>query len=246
MDIIIASSRHSHKSAKVLATALNCHTFNPYKNKLKLEKKTTIYNMGCSNLPYEYNDNKTINDTIDIFNSILKSNTYVLLDNKELKVPPWTTDINQAKQWLEEDHIIINRETDKGKANEGLSYSYQNIDGYEDIPLNINAKYWTRNIRTVKELRAYCFKNDSPIILEKVLEDGMWSFIKIPFPKIKLLSEIEKAQKCFPSMTGNAFDILECVTGDYYFLENNSAPSLLVHPSILPRLVDDIIHIIQN
>ena len=53
----------------------------------------------------------------------------------------------------------------------------------------------------------------------------------------RLKPQLVAAQMAFSGLVFSAYDILEAVTGDYYFLENNSAPSLLVNDKIIPRLV---------
>jgi len=50
----------------------------------------------------------------------------------------------------------------------------------------------------------------------------------------------KKSAIAFDKMFCIAFDILHCRTGDYYFLEANSAPSLLVHHKIIPTLASAI------
>jgi len=105
-----------------------------------------------------------------------------------------------------------------------------------DKALDNNSVIWTRYVNHTRELRAYVFKGQKPLVFEKVDVDGGWFFKKIRANE-KLLSSVKKAQDAFNGLLCSAYDILECVTGDFYFLENNSAPSLLVHKDIIPTLV---------
>jgi len=147
----------------------------------------------------------------------------------------------QAQTWLDEDRIIVNRTTITGKANEGVSFSTKSAPCMEDKPLDLDSIIWTRYVNHTRELRAYCIKGKEHIIFHKKDINGHWEFI--PFTDwipLKLMEQLDKACQAFDKMFCIAFDILECRTGDYYFLEANSAPSLLVHPILVPTLAQAI------
>ena len=237
----IYTSKYSHKSAKLLGDALNCTVYNPYQNIYyrgpeHLQAYPVIYNMGCSShLPSSI----AINRPDYVAACVDKLRTFLMLENAGVMVVPYTRSIHRAKEWLEEDRIIVNRRTLTGKANDGVSFSCKGLDHLEDCPIDEQAVAWTRYVNHTRELRAYVFKGQSPLVFHKVEVDGNWVFEKIK-PSRKLLGEITKAQEAFNGLVFSAFDILECVTGDYYFLENNSAPTLEAHEDILPKLVKTI------
>jgi len=112
----------------------------------------------------------------------------------------------------------------------------------DDVPLNLESVIWTRYVNHKRELRAYCIKGKEHLVFYKVDIDGHWEFVLKRNTQIdnKLYEQLDKAQQAFDKMFCIAFDILECVTGDYYFLEANSAPSLLVHPILIPTLANAI------
>lgn len=225
----IITSKHSRKSALALSEALNhCAVYNPYQR--EFYRGSTLdgpsYNMGCGGV----RGGEQVEICVD------KIKTFDVLNAAGVLTVPYTRKINTAQEWLHSDRIVVNRTTIIGRANEGLSYSYKGLDDIPDVPLNSNAVIWTRYVNHKRELRAYVFKGQSPLIFEKIDVDGGWFFKKIR-PNEKLLSQVKKAQDAFNGLLCSAYDILECVTGDFYILENNSAPSLLVHKDIIPTLV---------
>jgi len=240
MNLTILTSKHSKKSAVVLGDALSCKVINPYQN-IAYRGSNVIthpsYNIGCSG----YYSDTTFNDASQIATCINKVSTFLKLKQTDTLTVPFTTDQTQAQAWLDEDRIIVNRATITGKANEGVSFSTKGAPGMEDKPLDLDSIIWTRYVNHTRELRAYCIKGKEHLVFHKVDVDGHWEFI--PFTDwipLKLMEQLDKAQQAFDKMFCIAFDILECHTGDYYFLEANSAPSLLVHPVLIPTLAEAI------
>jgi len=232
----ILTSKHSKTSAINLGEALGCAVYNPYSHEFYRGNRLDngkIYNMGTSWTGFR----DVINNPNDVYDCVDKINTFIRLGRHGVLVCPWTRDKNQAQQWLDEDRIVVNRETVTGSKNQGLTYSYKNIEGQEDIPLNEGSVIWTRYVNHTRELRVYVFKGKQPLVFEKVLVDDGWYFQPIQGSR-KLLEQMKKAQEAFSGLVFSAYDVLECVTGDFYVLECNSAPSLLVHDSIIPRLVE--------
>jgi len=238
MTLTIITSRHSKQSAIALGEALDCTVYNPYQSTKYREGRITpkTYNMGCSGFHFDgaLNDSNQIAECVDKLSTLNKLSYY------NVTTVPWTVDPNIAQNWLDEDKIVVNRATTTGKVNEGLSYSFKGAEQYDDKPLVQDSAMWTRFVNHDYELRAYLIKGCDPLIYKKVDVDGSWEFKQILQPEQKLLDELEKAGRSFNKMFCVAFDILHCRTGDYYFLEANSAPSLLVHPKILPTLVSAI------
>ena len=240
MELTIITSRHSHESATSLGEALDCTVYNSYQNKFYRGDTihTKKYNMGCS-IPSVFG---MINKPEQVAKCVDKRETFKQLQEVGASIVPWTTDRCQAQAWLEEDHCIVNRATTTGKANAGLTYSYHGLDYQPDTPLADDAVMWTRYVNSKRELRAYVFKGLPPLVFEKVDNgQGEWVFKPISCP-VKLNTQLKKAQKAFDGLVFSAYDIMQAKTGDFYILENNSAPSLLAHESILPALVE----VIQN
>jgi len=241
MNLTILSSRHSDKTATALGDALDCNVFNPYthswyKHKEPVTNLFSYYNMGCSG----YTHDTTFNNERQIAICVNKVATFNLLQSTDTLCVPWTDDRTQAQAWLNEDRIIVNRATITGACNEGVSYSSKGATNMDDVPLNLNSIIWTRYVNHTRELRAYCIKGYRPLVFHKVDVNGHWEFRQIIHIPLALQTELNKAQQAFDKMFCIAFDILECVTGDYYFLEANSAPSLLVHPILIPTLAEAI------
>jgi len=237
MNLTILSSRHSDKTAIALGDALDCKVFNPYQNIAYRGSAVIthpIYNMGCSGYPSGFNDAYQISCCIN------KVTTFNKLFSTGTLIPQYTSDKEQAQDWLDEDRIIVNRGTITGACNEGVSYSSKGAPNMDDVPLNLDSVIWTRYVNHKRELRAYCIKGYDPIVFWKVDIGGHWEFQQLTNIPTKLWTELQKADLAFNKMFCIAFDILECVTGDYYFLEANSAPSLLVHPILIPTLAEAI------
>lgn len=241
----ILTSKYSKESAINLGEALGCSVYNPYSGEFYkgssfgFNQYDLTYNMGVSSGRYT----NIINQYAYVAACVDKIQTFNLLEQRGVLICPWTRDKEQAQEWLNEDRIIVNRATVTGKANDGLSYSYKGMgrEGIPDKPLDEGSVIWTRYVNHTRELRVYVFKGKAPLVFEKVDIDGGWYFKPIRASN-KLLEQMQKAQEAFSGLVFSAFDVLECITGDYYVLENNSAPSLQVSEKIIPRLVE----VIQN
>ena len=234
----ILTSKHSKESSIALGEALNCAVYNPYQE--GFYRGNTLangpnFNLGCSNTPFS----NLLNQPSYIYMCVDKIATFNLLKQHNVLTVPWTRDKSVAQGWLDSDRIIVNRATTTGKANEGLSYSYKGLEDVVDVPLSDDAVIWTRYVNHTGELRAYTFKNKPPLIFQKVDVSGQWLFKPIR-PTAKLVEYVGRSQAAFSGLMFAAFDILECVTGDFYALECNSAPSLLVSNTIIPRLKETI------
>jgi hypothetical protein len=230
----VLTSKYSKESALALGEALGCSVYNPYQR--EFYKGSNLdggvnYNMGCSSPAFA----NLLNQPEYVLKCVDKIATFNLLEQHNVLIVPWTRDKAVAQGWLDSDRIIVNRATTTGKANEGLSYSYKGLEDTRDIPLSDDAIIWTRYVNHTRELRAYVFKGKAPLIFEKVDVNGQW-FFKPVQGNTKLLDQVGRSQAAFSGLVFSAFDILECVTGDYYTLECNSAPSLLVSNKIIPRL----------
>jgi len=240
MNLTIITSRHSKQSAIALGAALHCAVYNPYQSthysSFPSAYNHPVYNMGCGGFHFD----GALNDSNQIAICIDKVATLYELALAGVTTIPYTKRKAIAQNWLDEDKIVVNRATTTGKANEGLSYSFKGAEQYDDKPLVEDSAIWTRFVNHDYELRAYLIKGKEPLIYKKVDADGSWEFKQIVQPEQKLLDELERAGRSFNKMFCVAFDILHCRTGDYYFLEANSAPSLLIHPKILPTLVSAI------
>ena len=230
----ILTSKFSKKSAISLGDALNCSVYNPYSREFYRGDSLIgdiHYNMGCSFPPFR----SLINKPEYVEFCVNKIKTLNMLQQNGALTVPWTASKEQAQQWLDEDRIIVNRATITGKANEGLSFSYKGIEDVADVPLDEGSVIWTRYVNHTRELRVYVFKGKPSIVFEKVNIDGGWYFKPIKASD-KLAEQMRLAKDAFSGLVFSAYDVLECVTGDFYTLENNSAPSLLVSEKIIPRL----------
>jgi len=234
----ILTSKYSEESSVALGEALGCAVYNPYQR--VFYRNSTLangpnFNFGCSDSSFS----NLMNQPEYVFRCVDKVATFNLLEQHNVLIVPWTRDKDVAQGWLDSDRIIVNRATTTGKANEGLSYSYKGLEDVEDVPLSEDAVIWTRYVNHTRELRAYVFKGKAPLIFEKVDVHGEWLFKPVR-GNAKLLDQVGRSQAAFSGLMFAAFDILECVTGDYYTLEGNSAPSLLVSAEIIPRLKETI------
>ena len=235
MNIVIYTSRHSKNSAIALGKALNSSVYNPYEYKHYREsdeEQTHSYNMGCNMIDTTFNDRQQVGTCINKIHTLDRLKSFGVL------TVPYTTSNELATVWLDEDRILVNRATIIGKANEGISFSYKNLPDVEDEPRNFNAIIWTRYVNHTNELRVYAI-NGKYLAFRKEQHNDLWHFKPVDIPS-KLKEQLLKADQAFDKMFLVAYDILECVTGDYYFLEANSAPSLLTHRSILPALTSAI------
>lgn len=232
----ILTSKYSRQSAISLGEALDCAVYNPYSGEFYRGSGLDDgfhYNMGCSSVPFR----NVINQPAFVYKCVDKIATFDLLQQHGVLICPYTRSKEQAQEWLDSDRIVVNRATVTGKANQGLSYSYKGLEDCPDVPLDEGSVIWTRYVDHTRELRVYVFKGKAPLVFEKVDIDGGWYFKPIRASN-KLLEQMQKAQEAFSGLVFSAYDVLECVTGDHYVLENNSAPSLQVSEKIIPRLVE--------
>jgi len=111
------------KSARALAKELNCYrvkgeskTFKP-KNKL-------IVNWGNSTPPTEWSTDNWLNhpDSIKIASNKLLFYKYLSARGLSGCIPDFTTDIHEAREWLDGGHPVLQRNTLTGKGGEGCRY----------------------------------------------------------------------------------------------------------------------------
>ena len=152
MKILLLAYSSKSKGAKRLAKALGIKrikrdsgnsSFNPEDGEL-------VINWGNSsqNTPDHFrNIDMWVNAPINVDKSVDKIGTFEILEDEDINVPKWTTDIIKAKLWLENEfNRVVVRYNTRGMRGNGMAYFKQG-ERIPDAPLYTNFFFHEAELR---------------------------------------------------------------------------------------------------
>lgn len=227
-SIIVISPKCGEESAKALALSLNADYMNPYETGNKgFYNHKFVFNYGFSKptggTAKKINKAKSVNISRD------KIKCLQLLKGK-CQTVVFTEDITEAKSWIDQGRIAVARALNKSDNSKGLAFCYTK----EEID-NIPAKFWTRYIDHVAELRINVWKGKVVSIYNKTVKNNHFIFKLIQGQEGQpQLNHIVKQVYEQTGLDWCGIDLLLTTKGNLYFLEVNSAPVL--YPYTLKKL----------
>lgn len=144
------------QSAKALAQALGVKRL---KHEGAIINKSFI-NWGASNINRKFNDEMVINHPNAVKLASNKLKTFLMLDNI-VNIPDYTTDIVEAKEWLNEGTTVVERHTLTGHSGEGIRLVPF------DAELDPKAKLYVKYVKKVDEYRLHVFDGEVFFIQRK-------------------------------------------------------------------------------
>lgn len=149
--------------------ALNIFRIKHDSSKFKGRENKTIINWGASVLPLEINKCFILNKPEEVMIAQNKLSLFQLLSKYEtINIPKFTTDINVAKEWLEDKKIVVARELLRASAGRGIKI----VEDEKELKY---APLYTQYIRKNEEYRVH-------IVAGKVI-DVQKKGIKLDYPK---------------------------------------------------------------
>lgn len=215
MKICVIYPDACSKSAKELAEALGCKAINPFDVQFNPAQWDVVFNYGCGDRNLVRKN--IINNANSVITCINKHQTFIELSKLKIPVPQFTNYPHVAAKW----DVVVCRETEEGRANEGLSYWYK---PHRHPP---KGALFTKYFEHTCEYRIVVFKDKVVGRYRKdELEAGSWNLTlmqKKGFEDVDR-SCLQAARALQIDYVG--FDVLEAKDGSYVVLEANSGPIL--------------------
>ena len=116
---MIYAYNQGSQSAKELSQALGVRRIRHNGSTYKGSASKVVINWGSSSLPEEVMKSKVINNPDAVAKASNKLTFFETVKDK-VNIPPFTTDKEEAKQWLDDGKIVVVREKLQGHSAEGL------------------------------------------------------------------------------------------------------------------------------
>lgn len=239
--IIVLSTKVGEPSASILADALKADIENPYETeKRDYSEYDYVFKYGFSK-KITAKRGRTFNKSVPTKIAIDKLKTFNALKNTGITVE-YTTDINEAIQWIRDGHILVARATITGSNGEGITY----IEKEENF-WDVSAVLWTKLVREVQEFRVYLWRNKVLSLYVKTNKNGIFSFKLIKEDESYNHPQLVAVANTLYENIGLDFcgvDVITDTSGKLNVLEVNSSPILFLYT--LKRLVANINKEINN
>lgn len=168
-----------------------------------------------------------MNKPRNIRRSLNKLRTFELLKG-HVPMPLLTQDKEVALDWCNSGRTVVCRNRIKGTRGQGVFMTDSPIL-LEETP----AKYWTRFISHVLEIRVNCYQGKVLSVYNKLPVPGDWVF-KIQKEYPNQFDEFAAQVHKHIELDFYGLDVLQTKKGNFYVLEVNSAPVLF--PITIKRL----------
>lgn len=220
-------------SARHLSEALKAKRITHEKSRFKGSPKKVVINWGSSELPPEVGKCKVLNPPKIVKTMTDKLSFFKSMD-QTCRLPPFTDDPNQAKQWLKEGYDVCARTILNSHSARGLVLLHPN-DRFVSAPL------YTRYVPKLHEYRVHCVGDEVVDVQRKAARsefDGEvnWQIRNLDNGFIYAREGVKpakdvlfQASKCFlkSGLDFGAVDVIYNQEGRHaYVLEINTAPGL--------------------
>ncbi len=231
MNIFVYPYKASSKSAKLLAINLGAKLINPQNSNYEPKSDDVIINWGSKSFPNNHGLAKVLNETP--INDKLTFFKNASINQVGDCCPPWTTDKETAKTWIDQGGVIVARKLLKSHSGKGIVL----CEKVEDVP---DAPLYTQYIKKRREYRVYWVKGfPGTMIKQKLKKNGkepskiqnldngyVYGSCTEPISPVVLATAI-KVAKVFDLDFG-AIDVIWNKSIDRaYVLEINSAPGMV-------------------
>lgn len=154
-------------SAKDLARALGIKRVHEDGNYYHY-RNHIIINWGNSSLPTWHNthlDSNWVNHPASVALAANKLVSFKILDENNVSIPLFTTNIDVAKDWIDENRIAVCRKTLTGHSGQGIVIA----PSKEEL---VNAPLYTQHARHSREFRIHVFNDNIIDVTEKKRRNG--------------------------------------------------------------------------
>lgn len=141
--------RATSKSAIAISEAMDCYRINRTNSQFTYADNKAVINWGWGDaLPEEVARCKVINKPTAVSNAISKIKSFELFIANRVRCPDYTTDINTAKQWINQGYSVFCRTENEGSDGSGIVFAHE-------ISQLVRARLYTKNITNSKEFRVH-------------------------------------------------------------------------------------------
>lgn len=232
--MIIYPYKMGSASAKAIAEELDIKRVRP--TAIFANPPDRVINWGNSLVPsWQGQGEEWLNIPYSIAIAANKISTLNVLAHAKVPVVPYTTKAAQAKQWLDEGHIVCVRHKLSGHSGEGLEVIEPKAN-VEVPPAHLYTKY----LGTRREYRVHVFQGKVIDYQVKGLREGTkdlnmfvrnhqnnWIYMRNRLGSFPLTKEMEEVCINATKAIGLDFGAVDfCTAPDIYVFEVNTAPGL--------------------
>jgi glutathione synthase/RimK-type ligase-like ATP-grasp enzyme len=224
------------KSAKAIVQSLNPRAILK-KETTPLKGKKTLINWGKSSIQFSTVGATILNKPEAVRIASNKLSALTVMKDAGIKVCDFTTDIEQAKEWIENDRWVLCRTLLRSNSGKGIVIA-------KELEQLVTAPLYTKYIRKSKEYRVHVFKGEVIDFVEKKKRSGYnedtpgfnkyirsyeqgWVMVK---DGVTLPDSIKEQSISAVNALGLDFGAVDVVVSSYdntsYVLEINTAPGL--------------------
>lgn len=150
MILKIYPYKMSSQSSKNLARALNATRVYPDRN-YRTKQDHMIVNWGNSTLPSWYDgENQPLNHPNDVIKATNKLLTFQAFNRNQVPCPDWTTNIEDAQNWIDQGHLVYGRKTLTGHSGQGIILFQQ-----ETVTSELECPLYTKSTKAKYEYRIH-------------------------------------------------------------------------------------------
>lgn len=190
-----------------------------------------LINWGCSNLPVT-GDCRHLQAPLAVHYSSNKLKAFELMTDRDVNCVPWTSSLNEAQAWSDDDKTVVARTTLTGHSGNGIII-YERGSEIEDAPL------YTKYIFKEREYRVHVVK-DQVIDTQRKIRDPDRTVIDwkvrshangFIFARNNITDSDRRNSLAVAAVRAleldfGAVDIVEDKHGELFVLEVNTAPGL--------------------
>ena len=159
--LFIYPYKQGSKSARELARALGAKLIRHVGSKFKARHDKAVINWGASTVPLSVSArgvlglplSPLLNDPSDVQRATNKLLCLSLLEEGEVSVPPFTTDMEEARSWIRNGGMVVCRTILNGHSGNGIVI----VEDEEDLIL---APLYTRYMKKKDEFRIHVFREE--------------------------------------------------------------------------------------
>ena len=241
------------QSCKMLAKELGILRCNPLSTRFRPQPNDLIINWGCSNSPFMYGTSY-INHPCGVANASNKIKALALMKINNVSVIPFTTNVSEAKEWIQDGSYVYQRNLVNSCGGNGIKVVHSVEDLDENVPL------YTKGDPIHREYRVHVIGGKIIDYVQKrkridasETNDYVrnhthgWVFCREGFERIEEVETQALNAVIALGLDFGAVDIItEKFTGNVYVLEVNTAIGFTEGSTTFTKYVEAIKEYINN